>query len=326
MPKIYARALSVYGGREGKLCPQLPTQPTESTKVDHAHNYLVAPSMGGGLDVQNLITDGSGNLLSNYIYAGAAPIMRLDAAGNPVYYLTDGMGSVIELADSSGETIAEYDYDGFGNLRGTVGHDAIADTLGGDFRFQGHWLESESGLYYMRARDYDSHSGRFISRDPVDIIETEPESFNPYQFVYNNPYIYSDPTGMFTMIEINTSLKTQDILRASQQYVTNQAKEYFVDAAKGLVRDLFQEAFRPLLPNFWMSNILDNYGPSDQGNIFESFVKDQICRFFGGRGGSGSLFDRLWLTPFVGTDGGEHPTLAETHTVGDSKTRKKVRD
>jgi hypothetical protein len=56
--------------------------------------FLVAPGMGSGLNSTDLISDGSGNLISNYVYAGgASPFMMLDANGNPVYYLTDGMGS-----------------------------------------------------------------------------------------------------------------------------------------------------------------------------------------------------------------------------------------
>ncbi|MCC5626100.1 hypothetical protein, partial [Nostoc sp. CHAB 5715] len=44
--------------------------------------FLVAPAMGGGLESTDLITDGSGNLISNYIYGGSSsPFMRLDASG-----------------------------------------------------------------------------------------------------------------------------------------------------------------------------------------------------------------------------------------------------
>ena len=70
-------------------------------------------------------------------------------------------------------------------------------------------------MYYFHARDYNGHTGKFISRDPVNIIETEPESFNPYQFVYNNPYIYNDPIGMFTITELNAASKIQDSLQAT---------------------------------------------------------------------------------------------------------------
>lgn len=164
--------------------------------------------------------------------------MRIDSNGNPVYYLTDAMGSVIGLADGTGAEAGDFRYDSFGNLRGLSGTPTLIAPMGGDFRFQGQWLEAETGLYHFRARDYDAHTGRFISRDPIDIVETEPESFNPYQFVYNNPLVYSDPTGMFTMIEINASIETQKILNGIQAQIVNQARQYFIDQAKGVAGNL----------------------------------------------------------------------------------------
>ena len=122
------------------------------------------------------------------------------------------MGSVIGLADGSGTSSGKFLYDAFGKILSQVGD---ADSAaGGDFRFQGQWLESESGLYHFRARDYDPATGLFLSCDPVDIIETVPESFNPYQFVYNNPYIYSDPTGMISIVEIQSAFTIERILQS----------------------------------------------------------------------------------------------------------------
>ncbi|MGB0560174.1 MAG: Ig-like domain-containing protein, partial [Spirulinaceae cyanobacterium] len=62
-------------------------------------DYLVAPNPGDGLASPHLISDAAGDPLAAYVYAGSMPLMRLDELGNPVYYLEDGMGSVIGLAD-----------------------------------------------------------------------------------------------------------------------------------------------------------------------------------------------------------------------------------
>jgi hypothetical protein len=60
--------------------------------------------------------------VANLVYAGVpTPFIRLYVNGNPVYYLTDALGNVIGLADSSGAEIADFRYDGFGNLRSSVG-------------------------------------------------------------------------------------------------------------------------------------------------------------------------------------------------------------
>jgi RHS repeat-associated protein len=262
--------------------------------------YLVDPSMGGGLDVQDLVTDGSGNLLANYIYAGSAPLMRLDANGNPVYYLTDGMGSVIGLANNAGQSVAKYSYDGFGNIRNSSGSDSAASILGGDFRFQGQWLESESGLYYMRARDYDTNTGRFISRDPVDLIDTEPESFDPYQFVYDNPYIFTDPTGAFTLSEINAAQKIEGIL---QQQGYNAVRKELINKAQGTVTDILMSTLNSLVSDLIpgsdftksFGQILD--GIPEGGNTWERILTDQICSVI--LGSYRSAIRDLWIQPRV---------------------------
>ncbi|WP_392530127.1 RHS repeat-associated core domain-containing protein [Nostoc sp. C117] len=260
---------------------------------------LVAPAMGGGLESTDLITDGSGNLISNYIYGGgSSPFMRLDADGNAVYYLTDAMGTVIGLADGSGTSSGKFLYDAFGNILSQVGG-ADAEA-GGDFRFQGQWLESESGLYHFRARDYDPTTGLFLSRDPVDIIATAPESFNPYQFVYNNPYIYSDPTGMFTMIELNASFSIENALNAMRTYASNEIKDYFKGKVSEALGNAFTGLVKKLLPfgDVDFDNLPTKF---KDGTKLENFLKGQICGIFNAVGGP--FFDRLWLEPGVAING-----------------------
>jgi RHS repeat-associated protein len=265
-------------------------------------SFLVAPVMGEGLDSTDLIADGNGNLISNYIYAGGiSPFMRLDASGNPVYYLTDAMGTTIGLADGAGAEVADFRYDSFGNLRGSSG--SIIDGAGGDFRFQGQWLEEKTGIYHFRARDYDPATGLFLSRDPVDPLEYEPESTNPYQFVYNNPFVYSDPTGMFSISEIQTAQQIDNILQQTQSIVARQAYEYFVDRAKGVVGDLLFSSLKSLMPNMWGYNYITKYTEQVQGELVESFIKDQICQFFGGKQGSNSLVSHLWFNAEIKESG-----------------------
>ncbi|MUG98765.1 hypothetical protein F7734_43325 [Scytonema sp. UIC 10036] len=247
--------------------------------------FLVAPAMGGGLESTDLITDAAGNLISNYIYAGgSSPLMRIGADGKPVYYLTDAMGTVIGLADGQGASAGKFLYDAFGNILSQVGDNNSA--AGGDFRFQGQWLESESGLYHFRARDYDPATGLFLSRDRVDIIETQPESFNPYQFVYNNPYIYSDPTGMFTLVELNSTQNFQDILQTIRYEVQQQAREYIIDKAKEVINDAAISALRAVMPidvnsvfNFFKANNLleagNEWAGSASKHVNNRFENDQ---------------------------------------------------
>ena len=266
-------------------------QRVSASDGEEVRQFLVAPAMGSGLESADLMSDGDGNLISNFVYAGGAtPFMRLDENGNPIYYLMDGMGTVIGLADGEGQEVADLRYDSFGNLRSGDGR--MEAAMGGDFRFQGQWLESESGLYYFRARDYDSKTGLFLSRDPVDIIETEPESFNPYQFVYNNPHVFSDPTGMFTITELNATVNMHSTL------LRTHAKEFAVDFVKERVGEvtgnLLNGVINRLLPTTTMgehfNSIVDLKG---SGPKFEKYITGQVCGLL--YGVLGSYADRVWI-------------------------------
>jgi RHS repeat-associated protein len=248
-----------------------------------AKNYLVAPNLGNGLASTDLVTDGSGNVVSDYVYGGSQIIARLDANGEPLYYLTDSMGSVIGLVDGAGNIQSRIVYDGFGNVES--GDDG--SSLGGDFRFQGQWLESESGLYYMRARDYDSQTGLFLSRDPVDVQEQEVEAFNPYQFAFNNPLVYSDPTGLFSITEVNVTMSLQEAL-SSLRTVSGKAA---VDYAKNKLGEAVGNAFWNILSSFLpvngsisnLSSIVNqgfSVGSISAGTAFELLLKKSICELF----------------------------------------------
>ncbi len=52
--------------------------------------------------------------------------------------------------------------------------------------------ETETGLYYYRARYYDQNVGRLVSEDPIRFGGGV--SFYPY--VGNHPLSFSDPTGL----------------------------------------------------------------------------------------------------------------------------------
>ncbi|MBU1043863.1 MAG: hypothetical protein KJ915_05635, partial [Candidatus Omnitrophica bacterium] len=71
---------------------------------------------------------------------------------------------MIALTDSSGATVESYEYDVYGN---TIILDANRQTLsasqiGNPYMFTGRRFDQETGLYYYRARYYNSELGRFL--------------------------------------------------------------------------------------------------------------------------------------------------------------------
>jgi RHS repeat-associated protein len=261
-----------------------------------AKNYLVAPNLGNGLASTDLVTDGSGNVVSDYVYAGSSIIARLDANGEPLYYLTDSMGSVIGLVDGAGNIQSRIVYDGFGNVES--GDDG--SSQGGDFRFQGQWLESESGLYYMRARDYDSQTGLFLSRDAVDVQQQGVEAFNPYQFAFNNPLVFSDPTGLFTMIELNETFTVQNILEGIKATSVEQFKSYAKDKIGEALGNAFTGFIKKIIP---FSDQASFVGKFQNGTKFENYINGQICGILNALGDP--FIDNLWIEPSINSQDGK---------------------
>ncbi len=78
----------------------------------------------------------------------------------------------------------------FGSYRGKGDGNTITDR-----GYTGHEQNAYIKLIDMRARWYDPAIGRFISPDPIIPEPTNPQSFNRYSYVYNNPIKYTDPSG-----------------------------------------------------------------------------------------------------------------------------------
>lgn len=123
------------------------------------------------------------------------------------YYHYDGLGSVRYLTNSSQAIVSSYDYDVFGTIREQTG------VIANPYLFTARRLDSESKLYFYRARYYDSAIGRFIIKDLTEGSTRNPSTLHRYVYVTNNPINFSDPTGLYT----NTRIQ---ILR---DYVTNGA-------------------------------------------------------------------------------------------------------
>ena len=57
--------------------------------------------------------------------------------------------------------------------------------------YTGREYDKETNLYYLRARYYNTETGKFISRDPV----RQSDQVNLYTYVANSPVIYTDLFG-----------------------------------------------------------------------------------------------------------------------------------
>jgi RHS repeat-associated protein len=107
------------------------------------------------------------------------------------YYLPDALGSTMKLVDSAGTAVNTYEYDVYGSFRsGSV-------PQPNEYRFAGE--ETQAGIQYLRARYYDTSTGRFLSKDPAAPDYRAPQSLNRFPYVRNNPINFTDPTGLTHM-------------------------------------------------------------------------------------------------------------------------------
>jgi RHS repeat-associated protein len=133
--------------------------------------------------------DGAGALVRRYIY-GARRI-SMTSGGSAFYYHHDSLNSVANLTSSTGTNQWTYEYEPFGATRSETQADPSAPV--NPLRFSGEYMDA-TGLYHLRARQYDPSVGRFLSRDPLDTPVSEPH-VAAYAYAADRPTVLVDPSG-----------------------------------------------------------------------------------------------------------------------------------
>lgn len=135
--------------------------------------------------------DGSGAIVNKYLHGPHVDEPLAITTGKTTYYYhADGLGSIVALTDQSGKVVQTYEYDSFGNLKDQM------NRFKQPFMYTGREWDKETGLYYYRARYYDSMVGRFLSKDPIGFGG----GVNFYGYVRNNPISFVDPFGKDSLL------------------------------------------------------------------------------------------------------------------------------
>ncbi|MCO6518984.1 RHS repeat-associated core domain-containing protein, partial [Snodgrassella sp.] len=131
---------------------------------------------------------------SLYIYTDQnsyEPLARIDKRGNDpervMYFHTDLNGCPEELTDANGEILWECSFQLWGKRIHEIEHESIEQNL----RYQGQYLDRETGLHYNTFRYYDPDIGRFTQPDPIGLAG----GFNLYQYAPNG-LTWVDPWGL----------------------------------------------------------------------------------------------------------------------------------
>ena len=132
--------------------------------------------------------DGSNNITARYTHGpGIDGPLILEKNSQSLFYLTDGLGSIVELTDAVGTVVQSYNYSSFGKIESQLDPDLVQP-----YTFTSRELDSETGQYFYRTRYYDASIGRFQSEDLIGFIG----GVNFYAYVRNSPVNLTDPLGL----------------------------------------------------------------------------------------------------------------------------------
>lgn len=131
------------------------------------------------------------------------------------YYAHDHLYSPVALIEDDGDVIGRYEYDAYGRMtRFDPDFTPWSGTEAGNpYYFTGRRLDvlddGDLDIMYYRNRYYDTETGRFLTQDPMGIVPNGQIAMNPfsihkqykdgmsiYEYVKNNPVIFSDSSGL----------------------------------------------------------------------------------------------------------------------------------
>jgi RHS repeat-associated protein len=147
-------------------------------------------------------------------------LAQQDANGNVLWLLSDPLGSIRDLADQSGTVRNHLILDAFGKLIFQT-NPAVKSR----YLFAGREFDSETGLYFNRARYYDPRTGRFLSEDPLRFAGND---LNLYRYVRNNPLLGVDPSGLFNLLTGNVSYFGDQQLAKIRQLDSQAQNDYAI--------------------------------------------------------------------------------------------------
>ena len=135
--------------------------------------------------------DGSGNLLRRYVPGpDGAPLLWYEGSGltDRRWLLKDQQGSVIAVANASGQARDIYAYD----PNGIAGTPWSGNQDASRHLYAGYPFVPETGLYNTGARAYSPALGRFLQTDPAGYGD----GMNWYVYTHGDPVNGTDPSGL----------------------------------------------------------------------------------------------------------------------------------
>lgn len=146
----------------------------------------------------------------------------------------DGHGSTRFLMNGS-TVVNVFAYDAYGTL---IASNTAAQTA---YLYAGEQGDANLGLYYNRARYLNPAIGRFHTMDSYEGTQTDPLSLHKYLYAHANPVMMTDPSGHFSLGEINVvgAIRTTLFMMNTVGAISNakQTARYSVSAFEAISDD-----------------------------------------------------------------------------------------
>ncbi|AXA90919.1 RHS repeat-associated core domain-containing protein [Massilia sp. YMA4] len=129
------------------------------------------------------------------------------------FYQSDQLGTPQELTNCEGKVAWSAQYKAWGQANEAISEAAHKASVRNPIRFQGQYLDEETGLHYNRYRYYDPELTCYLSHDPIGLLGGP----HTRRYVRNNPARGVDPLGL---VDINL-FPLHEVIRASAEKIPN---------------------------------------------------------------------------------------------------------
>ncbi len=179
----------------GRMIRTSNAQNNQANSVYDASGQRVATQVQGVWTF--MVYDAFGKLVSEY---GG---LQSSDEGGIKYVMQDWQGSTRAIVNNSGFVQARTDYTAFGEeISGGVGQRTNNQGFSGNNNLSQKYAQTErdkaTGLDHTWFRKNENRAGRWTSPDPYNgsMSLGNPQSFNRYSYVENQPTNFIDPSGL----------------------------------------------------------------------------------------------------------------------------------
>jgi RHS repeat-associated protein len=176
---------------------------------------LLSSTLGGATtsytydgDGRRVMKTAAGGRRTVYVYSALGQVAaEYSDTANPDpgtrYVTIDQLGSTRLVTDATGTCKEAHDYLPFGEEIGSPYRTGCYTTGCTTEKFTAKERDAETGLDFFGARYLSSAQGRFTSADPLlnSAHPWNPQTWNRYAYALNNPLKFTDPTGLYNVVD-----------------------------------------------------------------------------------------------------------------------------